>query len=644
MKTNSTSRKFSLISMGALVMATLLLLSALGQFRPETDVGEGSNMSPVRPSTVQTWDRAAPASVDDVQTIVTNPNHGSTTLSGGAGSSCVANKHCNVCLADPDCTWCASTATCVENSQAESCTDPEPLSCPAILLGDLPINVRVIHVAIRKGGPEALVQLHLALVHWGFRTTLDTRYSKKQKGGDVVPFFKKVYEKEFAKAPPLRWVKDFDDWMNSGDEGDVLLHTETWNCRNGMRYETKGVRQMQWHLTVWEKKDRRDCTIAAHTHFIAAEYMELPHLAVMFPYISPNIVALSKTQDWRPMKTNLVMYDSDTKMKASDFAPTDIDHELQIATGMTPDVLYSKYQKAKVGIDIAMPGAERFVYEASLFGVCIIADQALNGGDAEDLPIPERFRVPPKDLKTMNERKNECLRDYDNVIKEFEPLRQHVLAQRTNFYRHVRTYFSNNVHVVAMCCTQKQAAEDVIPFIMSVLFQMPFATIEIGLAPGVSIPAAAKADLLKHSYLAAVNMYTIQGHCPSTSELLTSRTHHTTPRRSKYVLWMDIGMRLVRPDLVPVLATQLSVQKSSNDDPSGSLVTTSALDYVFGVVETVGRYPEWLPKSTRTLYRPELNDVVFMQRHQELSPSVRDFFCKHPIWRRNAPNSPCSFS
>eukprot|EP00759_Apiculatamorpha_spiralis_P033790 PhF_6_TR35002/c0_g1_i3/m.50905 len=481
--------------------------------------------------------------------------------SGVGGGECSHSTSCGKCVLSPQCVWCASTGVCIpkESPEKDTCEDVEDTSCPAILLGPLPMNIRVIHVGIRKGGPEALVQMHLALVHWGFKSTLDTRKHKPSKGGDVVPFFKQVYAKDFEKSPPLRWFQTYDDWLTTGVDGDVFLETETWPCKQGLRFEQKGVRQMQWHLTVWAKKDRRDCFIAAHTRYIAAEYMELPRRAVMFPYISPNIIALSKTKpSWKDQKTNLVMYDADSHLKPEDFTQTKVKHELKLATGMTPDQLYSQYMKAKVGIDIAMPGAERFVYEASLFGVCIVVDLALNGKDEEDLPIPNRFRVPSNDLAALNARKDECLQDYDTVIEEFTPLRNHVLKQRVNFYRQVRQYYSNNIHVVTSACDEASAAHTA-SFILSVFFQVPFATIEVFVAEGIewAEPKIAT-DLRDRSYLASVHIHIVpKTRCPSKDVLFKTKVHSSTAQRSKFIAWMDITHRLVRPDFVSYLATEM---------------------------------------------------------------------------------------
>lgn len=482
-----------------------------------------------------------------------------------------------------DCVWCASARRCIPAAQRDACGDVEAAVCPAILHTTPPQTIRVIHVAIRKGGPEALVQMHLGLVHWGFKTSLDTRRSKKQKGGEVVPFFKEMYAEEFAKAPPLRWSANYDAWLDSAAEGDVLLATETWLCRNDINsFLKKGARQMQWHLTVWPKKNRAGCTIAAHTNHIAQDYMAVPRRAVLFPYISPHIVALAQkgAGSWMKQKKDIVMYDGDVKMTDADLKPLVLsggkvdawqaklsdagnvasrlkEVEVRKATGFTPADLYAMYGKSKVGIDLVLPGAERFVYEAALFDVCIIVDDTANGADRTDLPLPDRFRVAPNDKAALHERVAECLLDHDKAVKEQAPLKAHVLAQRTNFLRHVRRYYSNSVHVVTVFRSADAVRRYFRAFILHTLIAIPFATIEVQLARGVAVDEALMKPLLSHSLLAAVLFTEF-----SSPKGLAGVTPTTNAKRVAYVLVVGPDTWLLSGDVVHGLGSLLAASGS----------------------------------------------------------------------------------
>ena len=367
--------------------------------------------------------------------------------------SCTAAANCLQCLfrvsssgGSDECVWLGALGQCVAASDAPPLADAETIACPAILHRTVPAKIGVVHVAIRKGGPEALVQLHLALAYWGFDTALDTRRSKKQKGGPVVPFFREMYAAEFARttAGQFRYYNDYDHWQHSGKDGEVLLATETWPCRNDrtagpgvvngdgaaapapapapaaavvdaadaalltepIELRRAGVRYAQWHLTVWPRKPRSGCTIMAHTRYIASTYMVTPLRALLFPYVSPHIVRLAlgiPADELLRRKTAtasssapLLMYDGDVKLDASAFRlesrPAMV---VKKAQGFTPAGLYDEYARASVCVDWELPGGERFIYESALFGCCPVVDRSLNGLDTEDFPLPDVLRAAP---------------------------------------------------------------------------------------------------------------------------------------------------------------------------------------------------------------------------------------------------------
>jgi hypothetical protein len=484
-------------------------------------------------------------------------------------------------LALGDCAWCANQRRCVPNipEALSRCDDVEDAVCPAVLHTRMPQNYRVIHVGIRKGGPEALVQLHLALNHWGFNTSLDTRKSMKEKGGPVMPYFLEVYKEEFSTAPPLRWVKNYDEWHQSAEEGDVMIATETWACKNdASRYLPNGIRQMQWHLTVWPRRDRSQCTIAGHTNYVTRDYMRQSVRALMYPYISPNIVALAASKSWKSAKQDLVLYDSDTHLKDSDLVSHHgVARTAKIASGYTPQQLYDLYGKAKAGIDLQLPGGERFIYEAVLFDVCVIVDNALNGGDHEDFPIPDRFRVPAKNLGALNEAVDACVREYDQVIAEFVSLKQLVLKQHVTFLRQVRRYFSNSVHVATVMCSQDEMNSFGPRFLLATVMQAPFAVVEFFAPEGVSMSKDAAQVLRENSHLAAVHITALHssefdavcsataGRSPSSEHrMLQAATHlrpRTNHRRSLLLVWMAANAVLMSEDVFHSIASQLVLEQ-----------------------------------------------------------------------------------
>lgn len=529
------------------------------------------------------------------------------------------NGSAPIAIPSRDCVWCASTAACVSAGAQETvCEDVERDACPAILLTKTPQNHRVIHVGIRKGGPEALVQMHLALNHWGFTTTLDTRHSMKEKGGPVMPFFIESYKKEFASAPPLRWVKNYDDWHKSAVEGDVMIATETWACKpNREWYLPRGVRQFQWHLTVWPRRDRSQCTIAGHTNYVARDYMRQSVRSLMYPYISPHIIALAQTRaSWKDRKTDLVLYDSDTHLKDADLeSRRGVTRSRRLASGLTPPQLYELYQTAKAGIDLQLPGGERFVYEAALFDVCVVVDNALNGGDREDFPIPDRFRVKPNDLEALNAAVDECISNYAAVIDEFAPLKHFVLKQRVTFLRQVRRYFSNSVHIVTVACSEEDLNLFFARFLLNVLVQLPFAVVEVFVPPGVSLSEETRNVLHSNSLLAAVfvtemartvssdvcgqaGLNDVESHSLHLSRIVAAIPPTTNAKRTLLTMWMPISAIVMSEDLVHVAATHLSGLDVNNAATQGAAVCSMfvlRIDHPMAAVDNASRAAHFLP-------------------------------------------------
>jgi hypothetical protein len=579
--------------------------------------------------------------------------------------SCLFDTVRGVRLQEKECVWCAGSGRCVDENSAAgaACEDVEDFACPSVLHSKVPQNHRVIHVGIRKGGPEALVQLHLALVHWGFTTTLDTRKSKKEKGGPVMPFFLTSYHEEFSKAPPLRWVRDYEDWHSSGVDGDVLIATETWMCKNDpSRYLPNGVRQMQWHLTVWPRRDRSQCTIAGHTRYVASAYMRQSERALMFPYVSPHIVALAASQsDWSSKKEDIVLYDSDTKLTDHDLISNHgVSRVAKIASGYTPEQLYALYGRAKAGIDLQLPGGERFVYEAALFDVCLIVDRALNGLDTEDFPLPMAFRVPPGNLTALNAAVDQCVANYSAVAPLFAPLKWMVLRQRTTFLRHVRQYFSNSVHVVGVVCSQDDADRFVMPFIVATLLQTPFAVVEIQIPFNITLNEKHPSWVFLHdnSWLAAVIIHRVQGSVEDTASCASSshrsfignENHNsqpqTSPKRSLVTLITHVTTVVLHHEFVPLVSSMLALRRDRSpvvalEFPVARKDTESTSSVLAVLTEHVSRCAA---EASCVMEQVAAGEPVLLGGMEGIASGagsfddVREFFCRHEAWRTVSPH------
>eukprot|EP00760_Papus_ankaliazontas_P035754 PhM_4_TR8006/c0_g1_i1/m.97600 len=451
------------------------------------------------------------------------PSLSSASPSSPATRTCSDyNNNCAVCTAhSSECVFCAPTRECVpkEHSHYHLCVggDIEEEECSAILLHPFPTSFRVLHVGRQTGGPEALIQLFLALNSWGFDTTLDTR--KKQVGGAVKKHFLQSYKQEFNSAPPLRWFGDYKQWVSSATPRDVLISTETWPCVSGAVFDSSTPnlrrRQINYHLTIQHRRNTYDvskhyihsadpfaCSAIAHTHFMAQEFLNISHNAVLFPYMSPHIMAeasafLSNEQTRNndmKNKENLVLIDGDCGLVESDFEAVKrqlFKHNKKVtivkAAGLKPDKLYELYKRAKVAVDASMPGAERMTLEASLFGDVVVIGDDMNGASEDDFPfIPRELRVRQKStnkadfISNLNTAVGHALENYDSLSSgaEYVQLREFVRQSRTQFYRSVRQYFSDSVHIVLQSPSPSLYAEMAVS-VLSVLLLLPFATVEV---------------------------------------------------------------------------------------------------------------------------------------------------------------------
>ncbi|RNE99535.1 hypothetical protein TraAM80_08128 [Trypanosoma rangeli] len=241
--------------------------------------------------------------------------------------------------------------------------------------------------------------------------------------------------------------------------------------------------------------------------------MNQSKLALLFPCLSPHIVELTQSKSlWRRPKKQvqgpplLVLLDSDVKLGRDDFVSYHgVPRNVIRAAGFAPEKLYTLYGEAIAGIDLRLPGAERFIFETVLFDVCLVVDDALVGRCKQGAPLPGGFRVPSGDLVTLNAVVNRCVLGYGAVIPLFSELKQFSLQKRSVFERQVRHYFSNSVHVVPVVCSQGQSDAYLVRFLLNVLLYIPFATLEVRLADGVDgLTEWQRMHLPSQSWLAVV--------------------------------------------------------------------------------------------------------------------------------------------
>lgn len=546
---------------------------------------------------------------------------------------CSSIATCDACaLQYRSCLWCASQLAC--QPLHSPCLDAEIGHCSSIFLTLHPFRYRVIYVGKRSGGPEALIQLHLALLQWGFNSTLETR--RKQVGGSLLPFFRNSYLKEFA-ALGVRMLKstDYKAFLSSAIPQDILILTETWPCKKDVVFFNGGVRQLQYHLTIQDRRFTYDishmyipdakpeaCTIFTHTNFMSNVFLNQSSKSTLAPYVSPHIELRAaefaqKTGMFSLQGRTIILYDGDAQFDANSVA-VEYQQFLRKAASVKPHVLYEHFSKAICVIDFAMPGLERLVLEGSLFGAPVIINDELNGADVSDFPLPRRFRIAGRNYTQLNVLLRELFDASQNAERgrklqlEFLPFRQYVTSLKSQFHRSVRKYFSDSVHflVAADCFNGNALALKVL--IASIFAFVPFATVTISFSIAESNFADdfnnEVGDTLKQLYLQA-----------SLNTVVSNNSFDDHPYHALYVVHVKRSDCFVGSyDFVSILATALQHKRAKD-----SRATLNVGD-CFWFHE---RGSFMLHPAIDSLFRP-LDDFVF-RRFVEL----RGALASNSLWK-----------
>lgn len=569
----------------------------------------------------------------------------SFVLSPAAVQACNYAANCGVCVQHHQCMWCAETLSCIDASTS-TCSDVETYvgGCSAVFLFSIPAQHRVIYVGKRSGGPEALVQLHLALLHWNFNSTLETR--KRQVGKSLLPFFRDTYASEFSKFG-VRMVKNegYRDFLASGRGLDLLILTETWPCQQGLRFDQRfGARQLQYHLTAQNREftynvshlyipraDPEECSVFTHTHFMTNVFLNQSTKSTIVPFVSPHILAagnrfLASAAGMSASRT-VILYDGDAGFDAS-LVDIEFRKSLVKAASIKPHVLYKLFEKTLCVIDFAMPGAERLVLEASLFGAVVIISDELNGRDAVDFPIPEKYRLSGRNYTQLNQLLRELTESQtqgtsSRFVAQFETFRQYVRHQRTEFYRSVRRYFSDSAHFILPVGPSSELSE-IAPLVASILVHAPLATVSVCFENDSD---AAKFLRVNNKFIDVVSSLYLRA-----SLSFTSTSTMRVPQQALLILqWRELSCFPSTYDFLSVVAT--AYHQLHQAEASGARRS-------FAAVSALGCFNVWhhyvkKPSLLATLGTLMLNQSIVARTSSELDniPHLRD----DALWRKLRP-------
>ncbi len=111
---------------------------------------------------------------------------------------------------------------------------------------------------------------------------------------------------------------------------------------------------------------------------------------------------------------------------------------------MSTEEVRDLLRKSKLYIDFGNhPGKDRFPREAAISGCCVITDKRGSAQYFEDLPIPDKYKFEDKleNIPAILSRIEDCLRDYYQVVQDFETYRQFINNEHNIFLEDVRDIF-----------------------------------------------------------------------------------------------------------------------------------------------------------------------------------------------------------
>jgi hypothetical protein len=308
----------------------------------------------------------------------------------------------------------------------------------------------VVHVVMAcdctpSGGPEAYHQLHAALSEAGHCTVMhggiheyETRYSRHYYPSHAALL--ELVGSNGAAIDGKEWPLLAGDVVVLADGIEEPSTIGEW-IQRGVTVTTWNVGQTQADLVYGGLRRSVAGSIPlCLDQYVSQMYRCFPSAQTAVPMtdVFQSEAALARSQ---PMKENLIIIDNDNSN--NDVTLESVQSGLALVPGMPSDVkvvflhgftraeVIDLYKRAKLVIDLYVPGAERIVLESVLFN-CMVA-VAVNGNAREttDFPIPVKARLPSfPSVKDVVEVVAEYLPRYDTAIDEWHAMRSVSLSMR----------------------------------------------------------------------------------------------------------------------------------------------------------------------------------------------------------------------
>ncbi|TDO21419.1 hypothetical protein [Pedobacter duraquae] len=316
---------------------------------------------------------------------------------------------------------------------------------------------------IATGGPEALHQLTHHLIKQGFdaymyyvpndvpnpvnpqyeiyKAPYTTHLENQEKNVVVMPetFLPPLYQKEFSRMQKVIW------WLSVPYYFECL---EPWKARISKKkfYGIKSFLSPSKYppLPTLGRISKMPVYNIRHS-FFSESFLKENHVPIagkISDYMNQSFFDKFKPDTKRE---NQVLYNP---KKNGEFLNQIMDASPDInwvaVENLSPTGVAELMNTSKVYVDFGFhPGKERMPREACIMKCCMIIGKDGSAKYAEDMPIPELYRFE-KDQNKIPEIINlirNCLSNYDEHIKAFEPYQQELAEEETTFKADIAALF-----------------------------------------------------------------------------------------------------------------------------------------------------------------------------------------------------------
>ena len=252
----------------------------------------------------------------------------------------------------------------------------------------LPVSSSMIYIhtyaSVNTGGPEALVQLALAL--------------SLHKNVTIFPV--KIHPHFVHEYPAIVQLPQYHPGKANSE--DIVILPEVETCR---RFGS--ARVFIWLLSYKIKQSRHSCMNIAHNSFIGRYFGNIP---VIRPYITPSTVKFCRRARNVRRNRSTVLIDNDSPQAFSQYGT--------IVKGYSRSHLMHMLANARYIVDWNFVGSERMPIEGLLCGAYV-----LTSTEAKNCALGDDFHFPPssfihseveiperiKKYSAIDDRRNRCI-------------------------------------------------------------------------------------------------------------------------------------------------------------------------------------------------------------------------------------------